>query len=258
MSIGHFVTEEEAIDSQTFAPTEHWMTAVDPNTGAVRFALDALSFSLHDGQLSHLDALCHYATTRDGERVIFNGYPQNLDADGCKDLAIDRMGPGFVTRGVLVDIPLLKGVDWLESSTPIYVSDLEAWEDFAGVTIGSGDALLVRTGRWARREAEGPWAYGREGAGLHASVIPWLKERGVSLLVGDAVNDVQPSGVRGINRPLHQMTQVFIGLPLVDNGYLLDVAREAAARQRWEFMVSWQISRIAGGTASPFNALATF
>jgi hypothetical protein len=54
------------------------------------------------------------------------------------------------------------------------------------------------------------------------------------------------------------MTQVFIGLPLVDNGYLLDVAREAAARQRWEFMVSWQISRIAGGTASPFNALATF
>jgi hypothetical protein len=258
VSIGHFVTEEEAIDSQTFAPTEHWMTAVDPNTGAVRFALDALSFSLHDGQLSHLDALCHYATTRDGERVIFNGYPQNLDADGCKDLAIDRMGPGFVTRGVLVDMPLLKGVDWLESSTPIYVSDLEAWEDFAGVTIGSGDALLVRTGRWARREAEGPWAYGREGAGLHASVIPWLKERGVSLLVGDAVNDVQPSGVRGINRPLHQMTQVFIGLPLVDNGYLLDVAREAAARQRWEFMVSWQISRIAGGTASPFNALATF
>tara|TARA_B100000959_G_scaffold158906_1_gene166513 strand:+ start:21896 stop:22945 length:1050 start_codon:yes stop_codon:yes gene_type:complete len=258
VSLGHFVSEEDAIDSQTFAPTEHWMTSVDPNTGRVRTALDAISFSLHDGQLSHLDALCHYATTRDGERIIFNGYPQNLDMEGCKDLAIDRMGPGFVTRGILVDMPLLRGVEWLEPSTPIYISDLEEWEDFAGVTIGSGDVLLVRTGRWAKREADGPWAYGRVGAGLHASVLPWLKERGVALLVGDAVNDVQPSGVRGRNRPIHDLTQVFLGLPLVDNGYLLDVAKEAAERRRWQFMVSWQISRVAGGTASPFNALATF
>jgi len=173
-------------------------------------------------------------------------------------LAIDRMGPGFVTRGILVDMPLLRGVEWLEPSTPIYVSDLEEWEDFAGVTIGSGDVLLVRTGRWAKREVDGPWAYGRVGAGLHASVLPWLKERGVALLVGDAVNDVQPSGVRGRNRPIHDLTQVFLGLPLVDNGYLLDVAKEAAERRRWQFMVSWQISRVPGGTASPFNALATF
>jgi hypothetical protein len=258
VSLAHFVSEEEAIDSQTFAPTKHWMTAIDPTTGKVRFALDAMSFSLHDGQLSHMDALCHYRTEKDGELVIFNGYPQNLDEDGCKDLAIDRMGPGYVTRGVLVDMPLLKGVDWLETSTPIYVSDLEEWEEFAGVTIGSGDVLLVRTGRWAKREQEGAWNYARQGAGLHASVLPWLKERGVAMLVGDAVNDVQPSGVEGLNRPIHQLTQVFIGLPLVDNGYLKDVAREAAQRRRWEFMVSWQITKVPGGTAGPFNAIATF
>jgi len=258
VSLAHFVSEEEAIDSQTFAPTDHWMTSVDPQTGLPRFALDAISFSLHDGQLAHLDALCHYRTERDGEYLIFNGYPQNLDADGCKDLAIDRMGPGYVTRGVLVDIPLLKGVDWLEPSTPIYVSDLEAWEAYAGVTVEPGDVLLVRTGRWAKREQEGPWNYARGGAGLHASVLPWLHERGVSVLVGDAVNDVQPSGVAGLSRPVHQVTQVNIGLPLVDNGYLEDVAREAAARRRWAFMVSWQITQVPGGTAGPFNAIATF
>lgn len=258
VTLQHFVTEEEAMDSQTFSETRHYMTAVDPETGEVRFALDAIEFGLHDGQLSHLDALCHYATERDGEDVIFNGYPQNLDRDGCKDLAVDRMGPGYVTRGILVDMPLLRGVEWLEPSTPIYVEDLEEWEEFAGVTIGPGDALLVRTGRWARREAEGPWAYGDRGAGLHASVLPWLEERGVAILVGDAVNDVQPSGVDGINRPVHQMTQVFIGLPLVDNGYLKDVAEEAARLERWEFMVSFQINAVPGGTASPFNALATF
>jgi hypothetical protein len=258
VSLAHFVSEEEAIDSQTFAPTKHWMTAIDPETGRIRFALDAMSFSLHDGQLSHMDALCHYRTEKDGELVIFNGYPQNLDEDGCKDLAIDRMGPGYVTRGVLVDMPLLRGVKWLEPSTPIYLSDLEEWEEFAGVNITSGDVLLVRTGRWAKREQEGPWNYARQGAGLHASVLPWLKERGVAMLVGDAVNDVQPSGVEGLNRPIHQLTQVFIGLPLVDNGYLEDVAREAAQRRRWEFMVSWQITKVPGGTAGPFNAIATF
>ncbi len=258
VTLSHFVSEEEAMDSQTFGPTEHWMTSVDPATGLPRFALDAISFSLHDGQLSHLDALCHYRTEIDGQFRIFNGYPQNLDADGCKDLAIDRMGPGYVTRGILVDIPLMRGVEWLEPSTPIFVSDLEAWERFAEVRVEPGDVLLVRTGRWAKREQEGPWAYGQGGAGLHASVLPWLHARGVSLLVGDAVNDVQPSGVEGINRPVHQLTQVNIGLPLVDNGYLEDVAREAASRRRWEFMVSWQIPRIIGGTAAPFNAIATF
>lgn len=260
VTLSRFVSEEEAIDSQTFAPTEHWMTSLDPATGIPRFALDAISFSLHDGQLSHLDALCHYRTRRqvDGEWLIFNGYRQNLDADGCKDLAIDRMGSAYVTRGVLVDMPHLRGVPWLEPSTPIFVSDLEAWERYAGVRVGPGDALLVRTGRWAKREREGPWAYGQGGAGLHASVLPWLHERGVALLVGDAVNDVQPSGVEGLNRPVHQVTQVTIGLPIVDNGYLEDVAREAAARRRWEFMLSLQIPKIVGGTAAPFNAIATF
>lgn len=258
VSLGHFVTEEEAIDSQTFAPTEHWMTRVDPNTGEVLFALDAMSFSMHDGQLSHMDALCHYRTERDGEFLIFNGYPQNLDQNGCKDLAIDRMGAGYVTRGVLIDMPLLRGVEWLEPSTPIYASDLEAWEEFAGVTVESGDVLLVRTGRWAKRAQEGPWDYAGGGAGLHASVLPWLRQRGVAMLVGDAVNDVQPSGVEGVRRPIHQLTQVFIGLPLVDNGYLEDVAREAAQRERWAFMVSWQITKVPGGTAGPFNGLATF
>lgn len=258
VTLQHFVTEEEAIDSQSFGPTEHWMSRIDPETGLPTFALDEISFSLHDGMLSHLDALCHYRTEIDGEFVIFNGYPQNLGPNGCEDLAIDKMGTSYVTRGILVDMPLTRGVDYLDPSTPIYVEDLEAWEKFAGVTVQAGDALLIRTGRWAKRAAEGPWAYNRGGAGLHASVLPWLKERDVALLVSDAVNDVQPSGVEGINRPVHQLTQVNLGLPIVDNGYLLEVAEAAERFQRWEFMISVQINPVPGGTASPFNANATF
>lgn len=258
VTLQHFVTEEKALDSQSFGPTEHWMSRIDPDTGEPTFALDEIQFSLHDGMLSHIDALCHYRSEVDGKYVIFNGYPQNLTATGCEDLGIDRMGTSYVTRGILVDIPLMRGVDWLEPSTPIYVEDLLAWEEFAGVKIGSGDALFVRTGRWERRDALGPWQYGQGGAGLHASVLPFLKERDVAILIGDAVNDVQPSGVEGINRPIHQLTQVNIGLPIVDNGYLEDVAATAARLQRWEFLTAIQINPIKGGTASPFNALASF
>ena len=258
VTLQHFVLKERAMDSQSFGPFEHWMSRVDPVTGEPSFALDEIQFSLHDGMLSHVDALCHYRKEIDGRYVIFNGYDQNLTVNGCEDLAVDRMGTSYVTRGVLVDIPLMRGVDYLEPSTPIYVEDLEAWEEFAGITIGSGDALLVRGGRWARRDDVGPWAYGQGGAGLHASVLPWLRERDVAILVSDAVNDVQPSGVEGINRPIHQLTQVNLGLPLVDNGYLQAVAEAAARHQRWEFMVSIQINQIEGGTASPFNANATF
>src|SRR5437762_8873365 len=90
-------------------------------------------------------------------RRTWRNHPQNLDENGCKANAIDRMGPGIFTRGVLIDIPLMKGVPYLEPGTPIYTSDLEAWEKYAGVKIGSGDAVFVRTGRWARRAKEGPW-----------------------------------------------------------------------------------------------------
>jgi hypothetical protein len=254
--------KKTGMDTGTFGENLHRMARVHPVTGAVQGALDVIHLSLHDGLNSHMDALCHYQGPigrKEGEPAVsYNGFPFTLTAAGCIESAADRMGPGYITRGVLVDMPLMKGVKWLEPSTPIYVEDLEAWEKFAGIHLGPGDAMIVRTGRWARRAGEGPWAYGQGGAGLHASVLPWLKAREISLLASDAVNDVQPSGVQGINRPIHQVTQVNIGLPLVDNAYTEDAAVEAARLKRWEFMLTLHIYQIQGGTASPFNALATF
>ena len=249
-------------DTGGFGENVHRMARIDPVTGAVRGALDIIQLSIHDGLNSHMDALCHYQGPigrKPGEPAVsYNGFPFTLTAAGCQQSAADRMGPGYITRGILVDMPLFRNVKWLEPSTPIYVEDLEAWEQFAGIRIGAGDALLIRGGRWAKRAADGPWPYGQGGAGLHASVLPWLRARDVSLLASDAVNDVQPSGVAGINRPIHQLTQVNLGLPIVDNAYLEDAATEAARLKRWEFMFTLHIFQIQGGTASPFNALATF
>jgi hypothetical protein len=261
VSLAHFADLEKAVDNFNFGPTKHEMFH-NPATGQIGGALDTISYGIHDGTNSHLDALCHYRLPRDGKQLVFNGHPQDLDENGCKANAIDRMGPGVFTRGILVDMPLLRGVPYLEPGTPIYVSDLEAWEKYANIKIASGDALFVRTGRWARRAKVGPWNAAREAAGLHASVMPWLKQRDISLLGGDGVNDVQPSGVVGAgeaaNRPVHTLTIAVLGVPLVDNAYLEDVAREAQSRKRWEFLTTVHFTRIPGGTATTFNALATF
>jgi hypothetical protein len=261
VSLAHFADLEKAVDNFNFGPTKHEMFH-NPATGKIAGALDIISFGVHDGTNSHLDALCHYRLPRQGQLLVFNGHPQDLDENGCKANAIDRMGPGIFTRGILVDMPLLKGMEYLEPGTPIYTSDLEAWEKFAHVKIGSGDALFIRTGRWARRARLGPWNAAREAAGLHASVMPWIKQRDISLLGSDGVNDVQPSGVQGsgeaAGRPIHTIAIAVLGVPLVDNGYFEDVAKEAASRKRWEFLMTVQFTRIPGGTASPFNAMATF
>lgn len=265
VSLAHFASLEKAIDDFNFGQTMHEMwygAAGPPKPGVTRAALDTVSYGIHDGTNSHLDALCHYTLLRDGAVVVYNGHPSATDK-GCSANGIDHMGPGFATRAILVDMPLMKHVDWLEPHTPIYPEDLEAWEKFAHVTIGSGDAVLVRTGRWALRAAKGPWPHAREAAGLHASVMPWLKKRDIALLASDAVNDVQPSGIVGgsgeaANRPVHTLSIAIMGMPLVDNGYFEDAAREASARKRWEFFMTVQLTRLEGATASNFNALGIF
>src|SRR5436189_242484 len=89
------------------------------------------------------------------------------DQLGSAKLGIENLKSGIVTRGILIDIPRLKGVPYLEPGTPVYVEDLEAWEKKAGVKVASGDAILLRTGRWARRAALGPWPVSRSAAGFH-------------------------------------------------------------------------------------------
>ena len=74
---------------------------------------------------------------------------------------------------------------------------LEVWEQQIGIRVGSGDAVLLRTGRWARREALGAWDPGQGFAGFHASAVAWLKQRDVAIVGTDAGLDVSPSGMEG-------------------------------------------------------------
>ena len=155
-------------------------------------------------------------------------------------------------------MPWLEGVDYLEAGTAITAEDLERWEKKTGIRIGSGDVLLVRTGRWEQVRQKGQWNFVAKAAGMHASVAKWLKERDVALIGCDGVSDVMPSGVEGLVNPLHELVLVGLGLRILDNLDLDAVAAAARERNRWEFLFVGAPLRVPGGTGSPLNPLAIF
>jgi kynurenine formamidase len=219
-------------------------------------SMDRYAVSYHGYAHSHIDALCHILY----KDQTYNGYARaevNTDK-GCTKLGIQNLKNGIVTRGILIDIARLRNLPYLEPRTPVYVEDLEAWEKKAGVKIASGDAIFLRTGRWARREKLGPWNVGQSAAGLHASVAPWIKARGVAFLGGDAAQDVTPSMVEGVALPIHTLMITALGINLLDNQDLEALGDTAARLNRWEFMLTIAPVPVTGGTGFPLNAIAMF
>ena len=219
---------------------------------------DRIAVSYHGIAHTHLDSLAHI----NFNGVFYNGYtpdPAVVAKDRHPKNSIHNVKNGIFTRGVLIDIPRLKGVPYLEPGTPIYVEDLEAWEKQAGVKVGPGDALFVRTGVWARRKAQGPWLRGRapggKSAGLDPSVIPWLKQRDIAILGSDHPQYVSPSN---LSAAVHDFALVYLGVHLFDNCDLEALADRAAAIKRWDFLLTAAPLPIPGGTGSPANPIATF
>jgi kynurenine formamidase len=127
--------------------------------------------------------------------------------------------------------------------------------------VGSGDAILIRTGRWTRYTVEGEWDALSNSPGLDVSCMPWLKKRDVAVLGSDLASDVMPSGVRGTGPgflPVHLIAIFALGLPILDNCDFEALSAAAAARQRWTFLLTVAPLAVEGGTGSPVNPIATF
>jgi kynurenine formamidase len=221
----------------------------------VNYTADHLAVSPHGQAHSHLDALCHFAW----QDQMYNGHPvTQVTSMGARANAITIGQDGIVSRGVLLDIPRLRGVEWLEPDQSITVADLEAAEAAAGLTVESGDILLVRTGRHARRRAQGPWDSRVSLSGLHHEAGPWLKDRGVALLGSDGVSDYREHPFDCCTHPIHILSLVAMGMQLLDNQNLDDLAAACAERSRWAFMLVIAPLKLVGGTASMTNPIAIF
>jgi kynurenine formamidase len=219
------------------------------------YVVDTIAVSYHGNNTTHLDAPSHMYY----KGQVYNGFPQSSYTDrGAGKDDVMSMRNGILTRGVLFDIPKLKGVSFLGDEEAIFVEDLEAWEQKAGFRVGVGDAVLVRTGRWVRVREKGPLDLNRATPGLYASCTKWLRERGVAILGSDVVQDVRPSRVEGVNQPIHQIGLMAMGMPLIDNADLEALAEAAAQRKRWTYLFTMNPLRVPGATGGPVNPIATF
>ena len=251
VSLASDAATEKGIDVP--CPVEWAMLTASP-TGAT----DRIGYPcIHGAGTTHLDSFAHVFF---GGRM-WNGYPVSelvTKQGGAAKNSILTMKSGIVTRGVLYDIPKLKGVPYLEPGTRIFAEDLEAWERKAGVKATAGDALLLRWGRWTRRARLGPWPINEAMAGLDNSVIPWLKKRDIAILGWETPDyaphppgDLPPSS-------LHNFVLTMLGVHLIDRADFDALSQAAAARNRWEFMLTIAPLPIPHGTGSPVNPIAVF
>lgn len=235
-------------------PYEHSMTLAGVGNRG-QFSLDKIGVSFHGYQHTHLDALCHMFW----QGKMYNGFSQEeVTKEGASKLSIANLKQGVFTRGILIDLPKLKGVAYLEPGTPIYPEDLDAWEKKTKIKITPGDVIFVRTGRWARRAAVGPWDVSKNSAGLYASCAKWIRQRDVAIIGSDVASDLLPSGIEGVSHPIHQLVLVAMGVYIFDNCDLEALSDACDKRNRWDFLLTASPISVAGGTGSPLNPIATF
>jgi kynurenine formamidase len=242
-------------------PPAHYMAAnydIHWPLGEPQFATDYLGSEIHGDCHTHMDALCHVGY----KGRLFNGKPASVvTTHGPTQMDITAFAHGIVGRGVLLDIPRLRGVKWLELGDAVTREELEAAEKAQGVQLRPGDMLVFRTGHHRRRLELGPWNPGPDGegrAGLHVTTLRLLHERKVSVFLPDGDGETVPSHVEGIPYPVHAIQLPAMGMVCADSLQFEELVPVCEQEKRWEFMVVACPLRLPRGTGSLFNPIAIF
>jgi kynurenine formamidase len=217
-------------------------------------ALELLTLVPHGFEMTHLDAVTHSYF----EGRVYNGRraAEVVSPRGIIFGSIMAAADGIATRGVLLDVATVRGVDHLAADDGIGVSDLEAAEQLAGTRVGSGDAIFVRSGQALRERAEGPIGDGAR-EGVLAEVVPWLHEREVAVYSGDCIERM-PSGYERVPMPLHQVGMAAMGLAILDCADCERLVEVCRSLGRYTFCIVISPLRIPGGSASAVNPIALF
>ena len=242
-------------------PAAHYMVRgfdIRSDWGEPQFSADFLATEFHGDCQTHIDALCHIAF----HGKLYNGKPMSaVTSRGPTIQDITAYAHGIVGRGVLLDIPRLRGVKWLEPGEAVTRAELEAAEKAQGVRLDEGDIFVFRTGHHRRRLELGPWKNGYDGegkAGLHVETIFLLHERKVAAFFPDGDGETVPSNVEGVGGPIHALQIASMGMACADSLQFEELIHVCEEERRWEFLVVAAPLRLPGGTGSLFNPIAIF
>jgi kynurenine formamidase len=234
-------------------PVQHYMKKL-PWIDGGGAALDYMGVFCHGFTVTHIDALCH-VWDRNGS---WDGTDpnKNIGFDGADYGTVDAWSDGIITRGVLLDIPKLRGKSYVPNGDPVQGWELEEAAKKQNVRVGMGDALLVYCGREDYAKAHnGMYAPGHPYPGLHASCLPFVRENDIAVFGGD-MEDCAPNEY-GMGFTLHAMIFAF-GVPMLDNVILEPLAKACAEEGRYDFMLTVAPLILKRGTGSAVNPIAVF
>jgi kynurenine formamidase len=236
------------------------ITGPDCTTGAITFP-GGVGFS-DDMVIMPLqcatqwDALSH--CFEDG--LMYNGYDANeVSSRGARRNGIEKVSRGIVARGVLLDVPRVKGARWLEPGYAITAADLDAAIEAQHVTVGRGDALLVRTGHLTLCRDRGGWdGYaGGDAPGLSFHTAEWVHHHEIAAVATDTWGmEVRPNEIPDSYQPLHQVFIPNMGLTIGEIFFLDELADDCARDGVYQFFFVAPPLPITGAVGSPINPLA--
>jgi kynurenine formamidase len=192
---------------------------------------------------------------------MWNGYDcREVTTAGAQKAGIEKTKAKMTGRGVFLDMPRVKGVEYLEDGYPITCDDLEEACEKQGVEVRQGDFVVLRTGHMERCLKDGTWdGYaGGASAGMAFETLDWIYEKKIAGYCSDTWgNEVRPCETdENINQPWHWIAIPIMGLTMGEIFYLKDIADDCAEDKVYEFLFVAPALPITGAVGSPVNPLA--
>ena len=226
--------------------------------------LDWVGFHIHGLYMTHLDAPSHQIWGG----AMYNGHPASaLSAEaGAQAGSIDLAGSGIVSRGILLDVAEVVGVEHLPDGYAISSEELDAAAAMHDIEPEAGDIALVRTGYGAtrgRNRQRVPDVGPADGTGLPhlpglaPSTLPWFRAHDIAVVGTDTGTECRPSRHEWV-APFHVVAMCAMGMWVLDNFELEELADASRSLARWTFMLVVAPVRFKNATGSPVNPIAVF
>ncbi|MGK2925340.1 MAG: cyclase family protein [Lysobacterales bacterium] len=217
--------------------------------------VDAVVLDMHGFAITHLDAVAHCYRGDD----VYNGRKAAAvaQAGGLTFADIHVQKEGMFTRGVLLNIAAVRGVEWMRPDDGVYATDLLAAEERQGIRVESGDCIFVYTGLQRREAVEGPENLGQR-VGIMPDALRWMHQREIAVYSGDCVDAFpNPYSVRYCIY-FHAISLASMGLILLDIPALEPLVEVCEELGRSDFLLTMAPLRLKGGTGCPVNPIAIF
>lgn len=225
----------------------HEMVAIN-----VAYTGDADGFCTSDDRVAmgvqaatHWDALSHVGYS--GQ--LYNGIPDSVVTDaGAARLGIEHVG-AVASRGLLLDVARLHGLDHFDDGYPITGEDLDAAAAAAGLRPEPGDLVLVRTGHMHFLRLGEKDRYREVSPGLSTQSIEWFHDHDIAGVATDTlVLECFPPEDPAVLLPVHMIHLRDMGLAQGQLWNLDALAADCAADGQADFLLTATPIPLTGGT----------